>query len=161
MCAHEVSRSMLINLDMTYLECGFVLFSIDPSTCTELGFIDRCCIDELNLGYCEIELPNGVMCSCHSSCFVDNTCCSDIGCVRMSWWLHKSNIMWWYQNLATTCSEAGLDPGCCEGNCTVDSGNEVCYCDEKCHDKGDCCEDVDQTKDCNKKCTLTIGKCTI
>lgn len=62
-------------------------------------------------------------------------------------------------NIASTCSEAGLDPGCCEGNCTVQLGDdEACYCDEQCHDQGDCCEDVDQTKQCNR-CTLTIGKC--
>ena len=61
----------------------YCVFKTDPTTCTELGFIDRCCIDELNLGFCEIKLSNDVTCSCNSSCFVDNTCCSDIGCVRM------------------------------------------------------------------------------
>lgn len=59
---------------------------------------------------------------------------------------------------ASNCAEAGLDPGCCDGNCTVQLGSdEACYCDERCRSQGDCCEDVDQTKQCNK-CTLTIGK---
>lgn len=60
------------------------MFSIhaDPSTCTELGFVDRCCDDKLSMGMCNVE-SNGVTCSCESSCFMNNNCCPDIGCRRM------------------------------------------------------------------------------
>ena len=43
----------------------------DPTTCTELGFTDRCCVDELNMAICEIE-TNDMSCSCQLSCFQDN-----------------------------------------------------------------------------------------
>ena len=59
-----------------------------------------------------------------------------------------------------TCAGAGLDPGCCEGNCTValdDSEDDFCYCDNTCKEQGDCCSDVNQTRQCNQ-CTMTIGK---
>ena len=64
-----------------------------------------------------------------------------------------------YISSARTCTEAGLDAGCCEGNCTVYRDDaDVCYCDKDCSEQGDCCDDVDQQKQCPpSECTLTIG----
>ena len=61
---------------------------------------------------------------------------------------------------AENCAEAGLDAGCCtERSCSVTYGtnhSETCYCDDRCKLSGDCCEDVDQTRECKPSCTLTI-----
>ncbi len=66
--------------------------------------------------------------------------------------------------VAKNCVQAGLDAGCCPGtSCNVTqgtNGSETCYCDERCRVNGDCCEDVDQTKQCSQTCTLTISKNT-
>ena len=60
---------------------SYIIFlSIAPRTCTELGFVDRCCEDPMSLGFCEIESSS---CSCKQSCFIDNNCCPEIGCSRM------------------------------------------------------------------------------
>ena len=70
-------------------------------------------------------------------------------------YLHKMST-------ATTCTGAGLHPGCCEGNCTVNYDGGRCYCDKMCREQGDCCTDVDLTSQCETPaCTLTISKYTM
>ena len=79
----QVSTFLCILHSVTSIMMGVIYVLKGPTTCTELGFTDRCCVDELNIGICEIE-TNDMSCSCQLSCFQDNnkTCCSDIGCAR-------------------------------------------------------------------------------
>lgn len=47
---------------------------------------------------------------------------------------------------AATCRDAGLNPGCCTGQCRTAGG---CYCDRVCFIFNDCCNDVQQGTQCN------------
>ena len=42
-----------------------------------------------------------------------------------------------------SCAALGLDGCCMEGNC-LGVGGEDCYCDQVCHDLGDCCDDIEE-----------------
>ena len=116
------------------------------------------------MGFCEIETDSS-SCSCKKSCFIEKNCCPEIGCSRMFWHSYAFFYVNLYQSCAIfytakNCAEAGLDAGCCTGNCNVTYGtnrSETCYCDDRCRVNEDCCEDVDQTKECNPSCTLTIS----
>ena len=62
--------------------------------------------------------------------------------VYQSWFQHL-----YYNNVflfldVTTCSEAGLSPGCCMSGCVVVLPDANCYCDFICIHFNDCCEDV-------------------
>ena len=41
------------------------------------------------------------------------------------------------------CAALGLDGCCMEGNC-LGVGGEGCYCDQFCHEAGDCCDDIEE-----------------
>ena len=42
-----------------------------------------------------------------------------------------------------SCAALGLDGCCMEDNC-LGVGGEDCYCDQVCHDLGDCCDDIEE-----------------
>ncbi len=48
--------------------------------------------------------------------------------------------------LPTNCTTAGHTNGCCDGgDCSVMLPNGgICYCDQNCHDDGECCDDIEQ-----------------
>ena len=181
MYVHDVSETwvlwqcfnccyILYQYTVTLFTCINIIYYIAPRTCAELGFVDRCCEDRMSLGFCEIESSS---CSCKQSCFIEKNCCPEIGCSRMWQYIINSNALLtvarWYcamfPHVATNCAQAGLDAGCCTGSCNVTygtNGSETCFCDERCRINGDCCEDVNQTKQCRvPSCTLTISKSTL
>ena len=41
-----------------------------------------------------------------------------------------------------SCAALGLDGCCMEGNCL--GVGEGCYCDQACHEFGDCCDDIEE-----------------
>ena len=55
------------------------------------------------------------------------------------------HVFIWLPHLATTCTEAGKNPGCCTGGlqaCSVTANGKTCFCDNDCITNNDCCSDV-------------------
>ena len=72
-------------------------------------------------------------------------------CISQSWeycinYIYPNTLI---HSIARNCAEAGKT--CCSDaiseNCRVEiAQNDYCYCDENCHDEGDCCPDVNMTR---------------
>ena len=43
-----------------------------------------------------------------------------------------------------SCVAQGFINGCCTTSCAVSNGSSTCYCDQACHNLGDCCSDIEE-----------------
>ena len=43
-----------------------------------------------------------------------------------------------------SCVAQGFNGCCTEGSCSVSAGGSTCYCDQVCHNFGDCCSDIEE-----------------
>ena len=121
-----------------------VWFGVGGS-CAAAGHKNGCCQGGVN--HCTVRI-SGEICYCDEGCFATGECCSDIhiiGCYGSRLAHTFCIVLLFRYTIATTCANAGLDPGCCswlQTSCSTGSSTRTCYCDRFCHYFRDCCTDV-------------------